>query len=208
MKLDDALEICPVMAILRGVRPEEVLDITDALYGEGVRAVEVPLNSPEPYEGIRRLSDAFGDHMACGAGTVLTPAMVDEAAAAGGRIIIAPNTDPLVISRAVGLGLDPAPGFASPSEAFVALESGARHLKLFPASTYGPGHVRQLKAVLPSIAVVWAVGGVGASRMGEFWDAGVRAFGVGSEIYRPGDTPGTVRDKARVLVAAARGLSG
>ena len=206
MTLDDALDACPVMAILRGVRPDEVLEITEALYAEGLRAVEVPLNSPDPFDSIQRLSQTFGESMACGAGTVLTPEMVDLAAQAGARTIISPNTDPLVIGRTVALGLDPAAGFASPSEAFLALQSGARHLKLFPASTYGPGHVRQLKAVLPQLAVVWAVGGVGAGRMEEFWEAGVRAFGIGSEIYRPGQDARQTREKARELVAAARRL--
>ncbi len=206
MILDEALAVCPVVAILRGVRPDEVLEVTQRLYAEGLRAVEVPLNSPEPFESIRRLCDAFGERMACGAGTVLSPEMVDLAADAGARIIIAPNTDPLVIGRAVALGLEPAPGFASPSEAFLALASGARHLKLFPAATYGPGHIRQLKAVLPARAVVWAVGGVGASRLAEFWEAGVRAFGIGSEIYRPGQTPQTTAERARELAAAAQAL--
>ncbi len=207
MTLDEAVAICPVVAILRGVRPAEVLEVTESLYAEGLRAVEVPLNSPEPYESIRLLSEAFGERMACGAGTVLTPSMVEQAADAGARIIIAPNTDPTVIRRAVALGLEPAPGFASPSEAFLALDCGARHLKLFPASTYGPGHVRQLKAVLPGTAVVWAVGGVGATHMAEFWQAGVRAFGIGSEIYRPGQTPQATRDKAREMVEAAAAVA-
>ncbi len=208
MTLDDAVAICPVVAILRGVRPDEVLEITEALHAGGLRAVEVPLNSPDPFESIRRLCDRFGESMACGAGTVLTPDMVDLAAAAGARVIIAPNTDSLVVSRAVELGLEPAPGFASPTEAFTALEAGARHLKLFPAATYGPGHVRQLKAVLPAKAVVWAVGGVGASRMAEFWDAGVRAFGIGSEIYRPGQSPEQTLEKVREITAAAAVLPG
>ena len=208
MTLDDAIEICPVVAILRGVRPGEVLEVTQALHAEGLRAAEIPLNSPQPFDSIRRLSEAFGDSMACGAGTVLSPVMVERAAEAGARIIISPNTDPLVIQRTVALGLDPAPGFASPSEAFLALQSGARHLKLFPAATYGPGHVRQLKAVLPDVAVVWAVGGVGAARLTEFWQAGVRAFGIGSELFRPGQSIAETHEKARELVAAARHLRG
>ena len=207
MKLDEALERCPAVAILRGVRPDEILDHTEALKQAGMFGVEVPLNSPEPLVSIARMSEAFGTDMACGAGTVLSAEMVDAAAVAGARLIISPNTDTVVIARAVELGLDAAPGFATASEAFRALQAGARHLKLFPASTYGPGHVRQLKAVLPATAVLWAVGGVGAAEMADYWAAGVRAFGIGSEVYRPGQPAEETGRKARKLVEAARSLA-
>ena len=207
MKLDEALERCPAVAILRGVRPDEILDHTEALKQAGMFGVEVPLNSPEPLVSIARMTEAFGADMACGAGTVLTRGMVDAASAAGARLIISPNTDIGVIARAVELGLDPAPGFATASEAFRALDAGARHLKLFPASTYGPGHVRQLKAVLPASVVVWAVGGVGEADMADYWAAGVRAFGIGSEVYRPGQAAEETGRKARRIVEAARSLA-
>jgi 2-dehydro-3-deoxyphosphogalactonate aldolase len=207
MTLDEALAECPVVAIIRGVRPEEAVEVAGALHEAGVRAVETPLNSPEPFESIRRISEAFGGRMVCGAGTVLRPEDVDRVAAAGGRIIVAPNTQPAVIRRTLGLGLDPAPGFATASEAFTALEAGARHLKLFPAATYGPGHLAQLKAVLPATAVVWAVGGVGASAMADWWAAGARAFGIGSELYKSGRSVTEIRERAQRLVEAARGLS-
>lgn len=204
MTLDEALAICPVVAIVRGVTPEEAPSIAGALYEAGVRGVEVPLNSPNPVESIRRLAGEFGDRMACGAGTVLQPAQVDEVAKAGGVIIVSPNIRAAVIARALELGLDPAPGFATASEAFQALDAGARHLKLFPAVTYGPAHLRQLKAVLPKLAIVWAVGGVGANEMADWWAAGARAFGIGSELYKPGQSAQETLRKARGVVAAAR----
>ena len=206
MKLDAALLQCPVVAIVRGVRPEEVLDHAEALYDAGVRGIEVPLNSPDPLKSVRLLADAFGARMVVGAGTVLTPAQVEAVAEAGGRIIVSPNTAPPVIARAIALGLDPAPGFATATEAFAAIASGARHLKLFPAATYGPGHLRQLKAVLPPDVVVWAVGGVGPANIAEWWAAGARAFGLGGELYRAGQSIAETASKARRVMAAVGGL--
>lgn len=208
MRLEEALTACPVVAIVRGVRPDEILEIAQALFDAGIRGVEVPLNSPEPLVSIQRLAEAFGDRMVCGAGTVLEAAQVDAVAQAGGTFIVSPNTHPEVIRRAVALGLDPAPGFATATEAFQAIAAGARHLKLFPAVTYGPAHLRQLKAVLPRETLVWAVGGVGPATMAEWWDAGARAFGLGGEIYRAGQTATETRAKAEAVVAAARGLKG
>jgi 2-dehydro-3-deoxyphosphogalactonate aldolase len=207
MKLNDALAECPVVAIIRGVRPEEAVDHAQALFDGGVRGVEVPLNSPEPLESIRRIVEAFEGRMAIGAGTVLTPERVDAVQDAGGRIIVSPNTNTAVIRRSGDLGLDPAPGFASATEAFAAYEAGARHLKLFPAVTYGVAHLRQLKAVLPPDAVVWAVGGVGPDAMGDWWAAGARAFGVGGELYRPGQSVADTAQKASRIVAAVKALA-
>lgn len=207
MTLDEALAECPVVAIIRGVTPDEVLDVAAALYDAGIRGVEVPLNSPDPIESIRRLTEAVGDRMICGAGTVLRPTQVEEVARAGGKIIVSPNTQVEVIRRSVELGLDPAPGFGTASEAFAALDAGARHLKLFPAVSFGPNHIRQLKAVLPAHAVVWAVGGAGADNMAEWWAAGARAFGLGSELYKAGQTAAETAEKARRVVSVARSLS-
>jgi len=206
MTLDEALAHCPVVAIVRGIRPDEVLDHAAALFEAGVRGIEVPLNSPEPIESIRRLSREFGDRMVTGAGTVLHADRVDEVAEAGGRIIVSPNTSCEVIRRAVELKLDPAPGFATPTEAFVAIEAGAKHLKLFPAATYGAGHLKQLKAVLPPQVVVWAVGGVGADDLATWWAAGARAFGLGGELYRSGQGVAETAQKARTVVAALKDL--
>lgn len=206
MKLDEALGECPVVAIVRGIRPDEALAHAEALFAAGVRGVEVPLNSPEPLKSIGLIAEAFGDRMAVGAGTVLTAERVEAVAKAGGRIIVAPNVSREVIGRAVALGLDPAPGFATATEAFTAIEAGARHLKLFPAATYGPGHLKQLKAVLPPEAVVWAVGGVGPQAMADWWAAGARAFGLGGELYRAGQSVEETAEKAARVVAAARSL--
>lgn len=206
MKLDAALAECPVVAIVRGITPDEILDHAQALYAAGIRGLEAPLNSPEPVESIRRLADAFGDRMAVGGGTVLTPERVDAVAEAGGRIIVSPNTRPDVIRRALDLDLDPVPGFATPTEAFTALDSGARHLKLFPAATFGTVHLRQTMAVLPPEAVVWAVGGVGPEGLADWWAAGARAFGLGGELYRPGQSVSDTAEKAARVVAAARAL--
>ena len=207
MTLDEAMNFCPVIAILRGVRPDEVLDHADALAAAGVRAIEVPLNSPDALVSIIRLADALGGDCLCGAGTVLTVAEVDAVATTGARLIVSPNTAPAVIARAVELGLTPVPGIATATEAFAAIEAGARHLKLFPARTYGPDHLRQLRAVLPAEVAVLAVGGVGPADMAAWWAAGARGFGLGSELYRPGQTPTDTTAKARRAVAATRELS-
>lgn len=206
MTLDDALAECPMVAIVRGVRPDEILDHAQALYDAGVRGVEVPLNSPDPIESIRLLGENFGDRMAFGAGTVLTAERVEAVAKVGGRIIVSPNTSCEVIRRAVELKLDPAPGFASATEAFMAIAAGARHLKLFPAVTYGPVHLKQLREVLPKDVRVWAVGGVDADNMADWWAVGARAFGLGGSIYRAGQSVADTTDKARRIVAAARKL--
>ena len=206
LTLDDALAECPVVAIVRGVRPDEILAHAEALYAAGVRGVEVPLNSPQPLDSIRSLAQAYGDRMVVGAGTVLTAGGVQDVAGVGGRIIVSPNTSTEVIRAAVDLKLDPAPGFSTPTEAFLAIDAGAKHLKLFPAVTYGPAHVKQIKAVLPPEAVVWAVGGVGPAQMAEWWAAGCRAFGLGGELYRAGQTPAETAEKAKRVVEAVRAL--
>jgi 2-dehydro-3-deoxyphosphogalactonate aldolase len=207
MRLDEALAQCPVIAIVRGIKPDEALAHAEAMFEAGVRGIEVPLNSPSPLESIHRLCQAFSDRMVVGAGTVLRADKVSQVAAAGGTLIVAPNVNPAVIGRALALGLDPAPGFATASEAFQATDAGARHLKLFPAVTYGPAHVRQLKAVLPPETVVWAVGGVAAGDFADWWAAGARAFGLGGELYKPGQSPEQTFEKAAQVVAAARSLA-
>lgn len=203
--LQEAFAEAPIVAIIRGVRPDEVIAVAEALYEGGVRVVEVPMNSPQPLESIRRL-EAMAGRMLWGAGTVLDEATVDAVADAGGQVIVSPNTDPRVIRRALERGLVPMPGFGSASEAFAAIAAGARYLKLFPASTYGPEHVKALKAVLPTDVVVQPVGGVGPSSMAEWWAAGARGFGLGSDLYKPGRAPGEVRMRARAAVEAVRPL--
>ncbi|HEY2706828.1 MAG TPA: 2-dehydro-3-deoxy-6-phosphogalactonate aldolase [Caulobacteraceae bacterium] len=206
MTLDDALDLCPLIAILRGVTPGEVVAHAGALRDAGVRAIEVPLNSPRPLDSIARLAAAFGDDCLCGAGTVLTVADVEAAAAAGARLIVSPNTSPSVIARTGALGLASVPGVATATEAFTAIEAGARHLKLFPAQTYGPGHARQLGAVLPPGVSLIAVGGVGLGELAAWWAAGVKGFGLGGELYRAGQSVAETASKAALAVAAARAL--
>jgi 2-dehydro-3-deoxyphosphogalactonate aldolase len=206
MNLEDAMAELPLVAIIRGVTPDNVIEVSETLYEEGVRIIEVPLNSPSPLHSIRRLGEAMGDRIVFGGGTLLTAKDSEDVKAAGGQIAVSPNTDVSVITRSVELGMSPMPGFASCSEAFQAIKAGALYLKLFPAATYGPGHLKQLKDVLPRDVVVAPVGGVGAAEVAEWWAAGARAFGVGGGIYKAGDTLETVRDKARALVAAVRAV--
>jgi len=204
MTLDEALAECGVIAIIRGVRPEEALAVADALYAAGVRVVEVPLNSPNPFESIRLLARDYHGRLFCGGGTILSVADVERVAAAGGRLMVSPNTDANVIRQAVVLGMVPFPGFATATEAFAAIEAGARHLKLFPASTYGSGHLKALKAVLPTDVIVAPVGGVGAAEMAQWRAAGAGCFGIGSEMYKPGMAPEEVHRQAVELVKAEK----
>ncbi len=205
--LETALADLPLVAILRGVRPDEVVAVAEAAFAAGFRLIEVPLNSPDPLESIARLARSFEGRALVGAGTVLSPASVDAVHAAGGRLIVTPNTDEAVISRAVALGLVALPGFATASEAFRAIAAGARMLKLFPAATYGPGHLKALGAVIPADVRLMAVGGVGPAEMGAWRAAGAKGFGIGGELYRPGATPEEVGRRARDMVAAWRATS-
>jgi 2-dehydro-3-deoxyphosphogalactonate aldolase len=197
--------ILPLVAILRGIQPEEVLDVAAALHEAGIGAIEVPLNSPTPLESISRLAAKFGDRCLCGAGTVLSPADVDAVRAAGGRLIVTPNTMPAVIERAVARGMTVMPGFATATEAFAALGAGAGMLKLFPAASYGPAHLKALRDVLPRGVSVFAVGGVGAANLAPWRQAGCAGLGVGGDLYRAGHPAGEVHRRALALVAAWRG---
>lgn len=204
MTLDEALDACPIVAILRGITPGEVVGVAEVLFEAGVRAIEVPLNSPRPLDSIGRLAKTAAGRMIVGAGTVLTAGEAEAVAQAGGALCVSPNTDAGVIARAVQLGMTPAPGFATASEAFTAIAAGARHLKLFPASTYGPGHLKALAAVLPAGVKVLAVGGVGPAEMAAWRAAGAAGFGLGSELYRPGQSASETLEKALRVVGAAR----
>jgi 2-dehydro-3-deoxyphosphogalactonate aldolase len=197
-------DVPPLVAILRGVRPDEVLGIATVLENAGIGAIEVPLNSPDPLESIARLCREFGDRCLCGAGTVLSVAEVEAVRAAGGRLIVTPNTDPAVIERAVALNLTVIPGFATATEALRAIQAGARALKLFPAATYGPGHLKAIRDVLPKSVRVLAVGGVGAANLAPWIEAGAAGIGVGGELYRAGDSPEDVGRRAHGLVGAWR----
>lgn len=193
---------CPLIAILRGVRPDEVEAIGDALVEGGVRIIEVPLNSPDPLDSIARLSARCEGRALIGAGTVLSVDQVEGVRAVGGRLIVSPSTNPAVIAATVAAGLVSCPGYFTPSEAFAALDAGAHALKLFPAEAASPAVVRAQRAVLPKETRIIVVGGVGADSMAPWFAAGADGFGLGSGIYRPGQTPAETLDKARAYQAA------
>jgi 2-dehydro-3-deoxyphosphogalactonate aldolase len=201
-KLNRIFTQMPVIAILRGVDPEQVVQIGEAIYKAGISIIEVPLNSPRPLASIANLVQAMGDRCVIGAGTVLTEADVVEVAAVGGEIAVSPNTNPQVIELSLQAGLVPMPGWATATEAFTAYQSGARYLKCFPAATYGPEHIKGLRAVLPQDCQLLAVGGVAAEDAGQWLTAGVDGFGIGSELYRPGDSAEQVGKAARAVVDA------
>lgn len=191
-----------IVAILRGVRPDEVEPIADGLVEAGITAIEVPLNSPDPLESIGRLARRYGDDVLTGGGTMLTVADVEAVHRVGGRLFISPNMRPAVIRRAADLGMVAMPGVFSPTEALDALDAGAVALKFFPADVIGPSGIAGIRAVLPKGTVVGAVGGVDATTMAVYAKAGANVFGLGSSLYRAGDTADTVRERARAVVAA------
>jgi 2-dehydro-3-deoxyphosphogalactonate aldolase len=201
MGLTEWLARCPLVSILRGVKPDEVVAIGEALVGAGIPVIEVPLNSPEPIESIRRLAARFGGDALVGAGTVLDPADCARIAAAGGRLIVTPHADPEVVRAAKAAGMVAVPGFMTPAEAFALLKAGADGLKLFPAEAASPAVVKAMLAVLPKGTPILPVGGIEAGNMGPWRAAGAAGFGIGSAIYRPGDTPEVVAGKARALLA-------
>jgi 2-dehydro-3-deoxyphosphogalactonate aldolase len=208
MRFEDAAKACGIVAILRGVTPDEVSGIGDALHDAGVRVVEVPLNSPEPFRSIATLAARFRNRMVVGAGTVLDVDSVDRLKSAGGQISVSPDCNPQVIARAVESGMVPLPGVFTPTEAFTAVRAGARHLKLFPAEAASPKTVKAWKAVLPRDVSVYAVGGVTPANMKDWADAGCSGFGIGSNIYKPGMSAEDVAKAARAFVAAWKDLRG
>jgi len=203
-RVQAALAATPLIAILRGIRVHESVAIVEALLANGMPVVEVPLNSPQALRSVRTLVAHFGDAIVCGAGTVLDAAEVDGVAAAGGQIVVSPNTDPAVIARAGELGLIPMPGAATPTEAFAALRAGARHLKMFPADQLGPATLKAWKSVLPSDVAVYPVGGVTPDNLADFLDAGAAGLGIGSALYKPGMSVAEVVLQARRFSAALR----
>ncbi|MBO6727586.1 MAG: 2-dehydro-3-deoxy-6-phosphogalactonate aldolase [Rhizobiaceae bacterium] len=191
-----------LVAILRGVKPDEVEAVASALVEAGISIIEVPLNSPEPFESIGRLARNFGDQAVVGAGTVTKVADVDRLHDAGGRIVVSPNCNPSVIARAVERSMIPMPGVFTATECFAALDAGATAIKLFPASVAGTGGLKAIKAVLPADCDVYAVGGVSAANMAEWLAAGIAGFGIGTALYTPGFTVEQVAKVARETVAA------
>ncbi len=193
---------CPLVAILRGLRPEEADAVGEALIAAGVRILEVPLNSPDPFASIARLSARFGTEALIGAGTVLDPADVIRVSAAGGGLIVAPNADPRVIRAAKVAGMVAAPGCFTPTECFTAIEAGADALKLFPAEAAPPAVVKALRAVLPRAVPIITVGGITPAALAAYRAAGADGFGLGSALYTPGMSAAEVGQRARAFVAA------
>jgi 2-dehydro-3-deoxyphosphogalactonate aldolase len=191
-----------VIAILRGVAPDEVLAVAQALLRAGIGVIEVPMNSPQPLQSIARLAAAHGAQALVGAGTVLTPEDVDAVADAGARLVLAPNFDAAVVRRAKARGLWAMPGVATPSEGFAALAAGADGLKLFPGEMLGPPVLKAWRAVFPSHVPLYAVGGVGADNLATYRAAGAVGAGVGSSLYTPGLEPAEIERRARALLAA------
>ncbi|HEY0265136.1 MAG TPA: 2-dehydro-3-deoxy-6-phosphogalactonate aldolase [Rhizomicrobium sp.] len=199
---DALLAELPLVAILRGVTPARIEGVAAALFEAGIRAIEVPLNSPEPFKSIEILAKIYGERCLTGAGTVLTAEDVDGVRDAGARLMVTPNTNTAVIARGVALGLTVMPGFYTPSEGFAAVAAGAKYLKLFPASTGGVEHLKAMLAVLPKTVPVYAVGGAGAANMAEWRKAGAAGFGLGSDLFKPDFTDAEISERARKCVAA------
>ncbi len=193
----------PLIAILRGIRPDEALAHVQALVDIGFDAIEIPLNSPDWQTSIRAVAAQFGSRALIGGGTVLREADADALAEAGGRLVVTPNTRPALIAHALRRGLQVAAGFATASEAFDALDAGAQALKLFPATTYGPGHVKALRAVLPPVPL-FAVGGVTPANLADYLRAGCIGAGLGSDLYQPGQDVARTAAMARAFVTAYR----
>lgn len=200
-----AFTACPLVAVLRGIRPDDVEAVGSALIAAGIRILEVPLNSPEPYASITRLSALAGTDAIVGAGTVLDVEAVGRVAAAGGTLVISPSTDVDVITATIAAGLVSVPGFFTPSEAFAAIRAGAHALKFFPAEAGSPAVLKAMKAVLPRAIPVLAVGGMTPDGIGAWKAAGADGFGLGTALFTPGVTAAAAGEMAARFVAAVGG---
>jgi 2-dehydro-3-deoxyphosphogalactonate aldolase len=204
LDLRAALTQCPIVAILRGVKPDEVGAIGDALVEAGIAVIEVPLNSPKPFDSIKRLAARHGARALIGSGTVLDASEVARVKDAGARLIVAPNFDAAVVRAAKAAGLAALPGVMTPSEGFAALAAGADGLKLFPAEMLPPAVFRAWRAVFPADTLLLAVGGVGVNNLKPYGEAGASGYGIGSALYKPGRSADEIGKLAGALVAAAR----
>ncbi|HSV17101.1 MAG TPA: 2-dehydro-3-deoxy-6-phosphogalactonate aldolase [Casimicrobiaceae bacterium] len=206
LRVRDYLSPVPFCAVLRGITPEEVPAVADALVAEGFRILEVPLNSPRPFDSIRLLAQRCGPQALVGAGTVLDVADVARVQQAGGHLVVMPHADLAVVREAKRLGMVCMPGVATPTEAFAALAAGADALKMFPAEALPPGTLKAWRAVLPRGTIVLAVGGMRPDTLAPYWAAGADGFGTGSNLYAPGSDPAAVRRAAAAYAAAFRTL--
>ncbi len=192
----------PLIAILRGIQPSEAVSIADVIVKAGIDKIEVPLNSPNPFDSIRAIAIKYGNQALIGAGTVLTVAQVKQVRAAGGQLVVSPNCDPNVIRATIAEGMQSWPGVFTPSEALTALKAGATGLKLFPGNMAGPNGLKAMRAILPIGTKVYAVGGTTPENFSKWVEASANGFGLGTAIYKPGDTVETVTQKAGAIVKA------
>lgn len=193
---------CPLVAIIRGVTPDEAEATADSIFEAGIRIIEVPLNSPDPFVSIARIARALGEQALIGAGTVLDPADVARVHEAGGLLIVSPNTEPQVIRATVEAGMLSCPGMFTPTEAFTALAAGAHALKFFPGEAGSPNVVKAMRAVLPKDVPVIVTGGVTIESIPSWFDAGANGVGLGGGLYKPGQDPAVTAEKARAFVGA------
>ena len=198
------LDQCPLVAILRGIGPEDAQAVADAVYEGGIRIIEIPLNSPDPLRSIELLAGSFGERALVGAGTVLDPTDVARVRDAGGRLVVSPDTNSAVISATAAAGMVSCPAFFTPTEAFTALRSGATALKLFPAEAAAPAVLKAQLAILPKDVTVLIVGGIKPDNMRPWLDAGAAGFGLGSGLYKPGQSAADTLEKTRAYVAGVR----
>jgi 2-dehydro-3-deoxyphosphogalactonate aldolase len=198
------MDQCPLIGIVRGVTPDEAEAIGDAIFDAGIRIIEVPLNSPDPLKSIEKLAAKFGDRALVGAGTVFTPANVEDVQAVGGRLIVSPHVNAAVIRAAAAANLVSCPGYFTPTEAFAALDAGATALKLFPAEGASPAVLKAQLAVIPKDVPIFAVGGISPDNMQPWLAAGATGFGLGSGLYKPGQSAAETAEKARAYVAGLR----
>lgn len=196
----------PLIAILRGVKPDEAPQVANVLIEVGFRIIEVPLNSPDPIESIRRMVDELGDQAIFGAGTVTDLQSIENIKNAGGKLIVSPNLDVKIVRETKNIGLISIPGVITPSEVFTAIEAGADALKLFPGEAIPPKVLKAIKVVVPTQTLLLPVGGVNNENMADYWNAGAAGFGIGSNLYAPGRSIEEIRLRARELVKVIQNI--